>query len=89
MASLTVKVVTPERVLFDGAAASLVAPAWDGTVGVLPSHAPFLTLLGEGHVEVDLVDGGSVRHPVSGGVLKVFADRAIVLAESVHAASSG
>ena len=89
MGSLNVKVVTPERVLFDGEAASLVAPAWDGKVGILPSHAPFLTLLGEGEVDVDLAGGGSARYPVSGGVLKVLADEVIVLSESGRITSSG
>ena len=77
-----VKVVAPEQVLFNGHAASLVAPAWDGKVGILPSHAPFLTLLGEGDVDVDLVGGGSIHYAVSGGVLKVLADEVIVLTES-------
>ena len=89
MGSLNVRVVTPERILFKGEAASLVAPAWDGKVGILPSHAPFLTLLGEGDVDVDLVGGGSARYPVSGGVLKVLANEVIVLTESGRTTSSG
>lgn len=89
MASLTLKVVTPERILFDGEAASLVAPAWDGKVGILPSHAPFLTVLGEGDLDVDLVGGGSERFVVSGGVLKVLADEVVVLTESERTTSSG
>jgi len=87
--ALNVKVVSPERVLFEGEAASLVAPAWDGKVGVLPSHAPFLTLLGTGDVNVDLVGGGSARYPVAGGVLKVLADEVIVLTESGRTISPG
>ncbi len=58
-------------------------------MGILPSHAPFLTLLGEGDVDVDLVGGGSARYPVSGGVLKVLANEVIVLTESGRTASSG
>lgn len=88
MSSLKVRVVGSERVVFEGEAASLVAPAWDGKVGVLPGHAPFLTLLGEGEVDVDVVGGGSVRHPISGGVLKVLANEVIVLTESGRATPS-
>ena len=47
---MRLKVVTPEQVVFEGTARSLVAPAWDGWVGILPGHAPFLTLMGEGAV---------------------------------------
>ena len=31
-----------------GRPTSVVAPAFDGEVGILPRHAPFMTLLGEG-----------------------------------------
>src|SRR5205809_5825042 len=41
-----VTVVSPERAVFDGAAGAVVAPAYDGQVGILPGHAPFLALLG-------------------------------------------
>ena len=37
---LSVRVVSPDRIVFEGKAASLVAPAWDGKVGILPRHAP-------------------------------------------------
>ena len=45
---LKVSVISPERTLFDGSVESLVAPAFDGEVGILPGHAPMLTLLGKG-----------------------------------------
>ena len=37
---LKVSVISPERVLFEGEAASVVAPAFDGEVGILTGHAP-------------------------------------------------
>ena len=45
---LKVSVISPERVLFEGEAASVVAPAFDGEVGILENHAPMMTLLGKG-----------------------------------------
>ena len=48
MASLKVRVVSPERTVFDGEAAAIVAPMWDGQVGILPGHAPLLALIGAG-----------------------------------------
>ena len=38
--------------MFDGEADAVVAPAFDGEVGILPNHAPFMTLLGEGTLTV-------------------------------------
>lgn len=81
MASLKVRVVSPESVVFEGEAASVVAPAWDGQVGVLPGHAPFIALLGAGALDVDLPGGGSERFFVAGGALKVADDQVTVLTE--------
>src|SRR5258707_6017941 len=50
--SMRVTVISPERSLFDGEAEAVVAPAFDGQVGILPRHAPFMTLLGDGILNV-------------------------------------
>ena len=78
---LRVKVVSPERTVYEGEASALVAPAWDGKVGVLPGHAPFLALLGAGEVSLEAPGGGSERFHVAGGVLKVLRDQVTILTE--------
>lgn len=81
MATLDVRVVSPEKVVFQGASAGVVAPAWDGQVGILPGHAPLISLLGAGALDVDLPGGGSHRFHVAGGVLKVEGDKVTVLTD--------
>lgn len=81
MASLSVRVVSPEKIVFEGEASALVAPAWDGQVGVLPGHAPMLALLGAGELNVDRPGGGSDSFHVAGGVLKVERDNVTLLTE--------
>lgn len=81
MASLNVRVVSPERIVFQGEASAVVAPAWDGQVGVLPGHAPMLALVGVGELSVDRPGGGSASFHVAGGVLKVERDMVTVLTE--------
>lgn len=78
---LELRVLTPAGAVFEGRARSLVAPAWDGRVGVLPSHAPFLTLLGDGALVVKTESGDAREFGVSGGVMKVEADDVTVLAD--------
>jgi len=78
---LQVRVVSPARVVFEGGAASVVAPAWDGKVGILPRHAPMIALLGSGELVVDLPQGGSRTIHVAGGVLQVVDDQVTVLSE--------
>lgn len=45
---LQVRVITPERIAFDGQADAVVATAYDGEVGILPGHAPMMVVLGIG-----------------------------------------
>lgn len=76
-----VRVVSPERVVYEGDAAAMVAPAWDGKVGILPGHAPFLALLGAGELSLEVPGGGTRRYHVAGGILKVEGGQVTVLTE--------
>ncbi len=77
---LTVSVISPERTIYEGEADLVVAPAWDGEVGILRHHAPMLALLGEGDVRIRL---GTAEHRfyVSGGFLQVAEDAVTILSE--------
>jgi len=79
--TLAVRLVSPAEEVFRGEAASVVAPAWDGMVGILPGHAAYITLLGHGELAIDLPGGGSQKFQVAGGVLKVEDDELTVLVE--------
>jgi len=81
---LKVSVISPERVLFDGDAQSVVAPAFDGEVGVLSGHAPMLTLLGSGELRLT-TDAGISRFTVEGGFLQVVDDAVRVVTERATA----
>jgi len=70
---MRVTLISPDRSVFDGEATSVVAPAYDGEVGILPHHAPFMTLLGEGRLVVR-TDGAVQRFKVRGGFLQVRDD---------------
>lgn len=77
---MRITIISPARSLYDGDATAMVAPAFDGEVGILPHHAPFMTLLGEGRLRVR---EGSVEHTflVRGGFLQVLNDMVRVIAE--------
>jgi F-type H+-transporting ATPase subunit epsilon len=77
---MRVTLIAPDRSLFDGEASSVVAPAYDGLVGILPGHAPFLTLLGTGPLTIT-AGGSSNRFTVDGGFLQVVGDTVRVVAE--------
>ena len=81
MSPLHVRVVSPSRTVYEGDASAVVAPAWDGQVGILPRHAPMITLLGAGILAIDLVGGGSREIFVAGGALQVLDNDVTVLSE--------
>jgi F-type H+-transporting ATPase subunit epsilon len=80
-AMLRVSVISPERVVFDGEVGSLVAPAFDGEVGILPEHAPMMTLLGRGELRLG-PEGRDGRFRLQGGFLQVVNDDVRVVTES-------
>lgn len=76
-----VEIVSPERPLFRGEAAALVAEAYDGEMGVLPGHAPLVALLGTGVVRVtsEGLREATERFVIRGGFLQVFGKKTTLL----------
>lgn len=78
-----VTVISPSAAMFDGDADAVTATAFDGEVGILPGHAPFMTLLGRGQLRVRSGEKESTFR-VEGGFLQVVGDRVRVVAEHVQ-----
>jgi F-type H+-transporting ATPase subunit epsilon len=77
---LTVSVISAEATLFEGQATAVIAPAFDGEVGILTNHAPMITALGTGTLRIE--DGGSTRRfSVAGGFLQVVDNQVRVVTE--------
>jgi len=88
-----VSVISAERSVFDGEADAVVAPAYDGLVGILPRHAPFMTLLGEGVVKIDQsgtggTGAGTTQVQVAGSLLQVASNVVRIVARSARPADS-
>jgi F-type H+-transporting ATPase subunit epsilon len=80
---LTVSVISPEAVLFEGQTESVVVPAYDGEVGILTGHAPLMALLGEG--ELRLGGAGGRNFAIRGGFMQVLEDKVRVVTERASA----
>jgi len=78
---LTLEIVTAERVVFtDNNVDMVVAPSADGEVGILPHHAPLLTMLQIGELRVKKGnDEQSIV--VAGGFMEVLNDKVTILAD--------
>ena len=83
--SLTLEMVTPEKVAWSAPAEFVVLPAKEGEMGVLPGHQPYLVQLAEGEVRV--TDKGEVkRFAISGGFAEVKDDKVSLFAETAEMA---
>jgi len=80
---MQVTVISPEASMFDGEADAVVAPAFDGQVGILPNHAPFMTLLGEGTLTVRR-GGTASSFSIRGGFMQVVDNQVRVVTEHVQ-----
>ena len=79
---LQVSVISPEAVLYQGATDSVVAPAFDGEVGILSGHAPMMALLGKGVLRIGGGAGAAAqRFNVDGGFLQVVDNTVRVVTE--------
>jgi F-type H+-transporting ATPase subunit epsilon len=78
---LKVSVISPEASLFQGDATSVVAPAFDGEVGILTGHAPMMTLLGKGELSVRSNAAEARRFAIEGGFLQVVDDSVRIVTE--------
>lgn len=83
---MRVTIISPEQAVYDGEATAVIAPAFDGEVGILPRHAPFMTLLGEGRL---LVRRGETTEQfrVRGGFVQVRDNNVRIVAEHAEGQS--
>jgi F-type H+-transporting ATPase subunit epsilon len=77
---LRVRLVTPERVLFEQAADAVELPAKNGYMEVLYGHAPLMAELGAGDVRLHGGESGEQIYNVSWGFVEVLPDRVTILA---------
>jgi len=81
---LSISLISPERTLYEGEATSIVAPAYDGELGILTGHAPMMTLLGKGTLRVTR-GTEERRFTVEGGFLQVVDDVVRIVTEQARA----
>ena len=67
--TLTIRILTPEGTLHEGAATAVFLPGTVSPFEVLPDHAPIISALSAGDIRV--VDGEERRFAIRGGVIKV------------------
>ena len=68
---LKLKIVSPERIEFDGEVVSVLVPGSQGQFEILNDHAPIISTLDKGVVEYGLPQGQKVQLEILGGFVEV------------------
>jgi F-type H+-transporting ATPase subunit epsilon len=85
--TIRVDIVSAEAEIFSGDATMVIATGELGELGITPRHAPLITRLKPGHVDVVLESGERQQFYVSGGILEVQPQAITVLADTAARAS--
>ena len=75
------EIITPEEKLFEGEVSYVKFPGTDGEFGVLNNHAPIISTLTKGTIEV--TDANNLRNSfeINGGVIELKNNKIIVLSD--------
>ena len=83
---IQLEIVTPERLAYSDEVDSVVLPGSEGELGVLPHHAPLVSMLGVGELRIRK-GGAEESFAIVGGFLQVRPDKVVVMAETADLAS--
>ena len=78
---LRLKIITPEKLVFDGEVEELVAPGQMGEFGILPGHVPFLSVLFPGRLRFRTGESGENTLIIHGGLADVKDDTISILTD--------
>ena len=83
---LLLEIVTPEKLAYSDTVDAVVLPGSEGELGVLPHHAPLVSMLGVG--ELRIRKGAETEtFAIAGGFLQVRPDKVVVMAEMADMAA--
>ncbi|HOD04593.1 MAG TPA: F0F1 ATP synthase subunit epsilon [Anaerolineaceae bacterium] len=77
------EIVSQDRIVFQGDVDIVVLPGVEGVMGILPNHAPLLSVLQYGYITVRMGREEEV-FTVAGGVVEVQPDQVTVLADAAE-----
>jgi F-type H+-transporting ATPase subunit epsilon len=85
MSPIRLEVVTAESLTYSDDVDVVVATGVEGELGILPHHAPLMTMLQPGELRIKKA-GEGISLAISGGFLEVRPDKVVVLADAAERA---
>ncbi len=86
MSKIRCEIITAERVVYCDEVDMVIAPGVEGTLGILPHHAPLMTTLTVGELRVKKEGEEDLSLAISGGFMEVRSNQVTVLADTAERA---
>ncbi|MDD5686278.1 MAG: F0F1 ATP synthase subunit epsilon [Elusimicrobia bacterium] len=85
MKTFLLEIITPDKVAYSNNVESVVVPAYNGELGVLPGHIDYLSLLTPGEIRIKNGDDLELL-AISGGFVEIHPKNVVVLCETAESA---
>lgn len=82
MRELSVEVISPHKVIWEGPATYVRVPSPSGQFGVLAGHQPLVGLLAAGNVHITSTDNTKIAIAVQGGFIFIDGTKATILPDN-------
>ena len=78
---MKLEIITPDKKLYDGKVKSAIFPGSEGSFGVLDDHAPFVSTLTAGTIQIIEDNNEKIEFVIKGGVAEIKHNTVMVLAD--------
>ena len=79
--SFELKIITPDRVFYEGTVDMLEMNTTEGEIGVLPGHIPMTVIIKPGVAKIYETNGETKEAAMHAGFVEILPDKVTVLAE--------
>ncbi|MGN0602035.1 MAG: ATP synthase F1 subunit epsilon [Oscillospiraceae bacterium] len=85
MNTFRLKIITPEKIFYDGEAVQIISKTQEGNIGIMSGHVPYVANLVPSALKIKEKDGGEYRvAAVAGGFVKVSNSETVVVTSAVE-----
>ena len=84
MNTFTLRIITPDRVLFEGEVQRVILRTSEGDIGILAKHEKYVAALPAGAVRITMPDGTQRTAALSGGAVRVAPESTSILANAAE-----
>lgn len=68
---ISLKILTPEKVVYQDDVKKIVVPTESGEIGVLPDHSPLVSIIKTGEIKIEKESNNVIPFSISSGIIEV------------------